>query len=366
MTRRGIYPHALALFTQLVVEPAIKAPYLSTADWLRDFFSWPDERRREWQAARLGEVIAAAARDVPFYRERLGGGGSGVSLHDLPVVSKALIRPQVDRFLAEDWRNMRHISKRTGGTTGDPWQYPLDKRAWTQMYASSIHLFERTGYRYGDRVVLLGAPASLGLDEPGVKTRLRRRLERHDTSLAGYAVDRAASAERVARAGAVAAGLWYGFAGTIAAMADAVLEEGLSVRPPRAIVTTAEPLQPAWRDRITAAFGVRPFDQYGCNDGGVMSQTCARGRFHLAENLSIVEVLDDDAPAGRGVEGEVAVTNLHARVLPFCATRAAIAPSSVRGPVPAERRGRRSSASADDRWNASSSRTAHSSPACRS
>jgi phenylacetate-CoA ligase len=60
------------------------------------------------------------------------------------------------------------------------------------------------------------------------------------------------------------------------------------------------------------------FDQYGCNDGGLMTQTCGRGRFHIAENVSIVEILDNHGrPCPPGVEGEVVVTNLHARVLPF-------------------------------------------------
>lgn len=316
MTRREIYPGFLGVLTQLVIEPLIGAPYLSTANWLRDFYSWPDERRREWQHARFQHVVALAARDVPFYRRLLSGRrADSVSRGDLPVVSKEIIRTAMDQFLADGWREMPRVAKQTGGTTGDPWNYPLDMRAWTHIYAASLHFYERAGYRYGERVVLLGAPPSL--DEKALKMRIRRRLEQHEVRLAGYAVDPEASARRVMRAAAMRGALWYGFAGTIAAMADAVLDHGLQLSGPRVIVTTAEPLQPAWRERITAAFGVMPFDQYGCNDGGVLSQTCARGRFHVAENVSIVEVIDGDQVAPPGVEGEIAVTNLHARALPF-------------------------------------------------
>ena len=310
--RRDLYPHLLGLLTPLVIERAFGAPYLSTANWLRDFAAWPAARRADWQQGRLAEVLADAARDVPFYRE-LGA----TRLDDLPVISKADIRPQMDLFRPAGWQDIPHVAKRTGGTTGDPWQYPLDKRAWTHQYAAALHFYELTGYRYGEVMVLLGAPQSLGLDDRGLKTRLRRRIERHETRFAGYEIDRAASAARVKGAGALGAGLWYGFAGTIAAMADAVLEEGLEAMPPRAIVTTAEPLLPDWRERIQAAFGIAPFDQYGCNDGGILTQTCAYGRFHIAENVSIVEVLDGTRHVAPGEEGEVAVTNLHARVLPF-------------------------------------------------
>jgi phenylacetate-CoA ligase len=314
-----VYPSALAALTPVVLEPAFRAPYLTTAHWLRDFYAWPDDRRCEWQWRRLEAVVAQARRHVPFYRELLGPRRNwrGTSLADLPPVDKIRIAAKQEAFLADDLDRRPTVAKRTGGTTGDPWRYPLDRRAWTHMYAAGLHLFERTGYRYGERVVLLGAPASLGIAERDLRARLRRRIERHDTSLAGFAVDADTSARRVLAAVKAPAALWYGFAGTIAAMADAVLERGLSVRAPRAIVTTAEPLQPEWRRRIEQAFGIAPFDQYGCNDGGVLAQTCHRGRFHVAENLSIVEVLDGDRACAPGREGDVVVTNLHAVALPF-------------------------------------------------
>ena len=41
------------------------------------------------------------------------------------------------------------------------------------------------------------------------------------------------------------------------------------------------------------------------------------GRFHVAENISLVEILDGDEPCPPGVEGDIVVTNLHAQALPF-------------------------------------------------
>lgn len=76
-------------------------------------------------------------------------------------------------------------------------------------------------------------------------------------------------------------------------MAAAVLKEGRRVRPPKAILSSSEVLLPEWRTQIETAFGVRVADEYGCNDGGVLAQTCTADRFHVADNLSIVEVLDD-------------------------------------------------------------------------
>ena len=315
----GVYPLLVGVLARRVLEPAFGAPYLSTARWLDTFFGWPDERRMAWRQERFEEVVAHALRAVPFYREQLGAtlDVAGIRLTDLPVTDKARMREAPNAFRAEGWQDIPYIDKRTGGSTGDPWAYPLDKRAWTHQYAAALHFYGRLGHRYGDKVLLLGAPPSLGVEATDLKSRVRRALERTDASLTGWDVDPAASAERARGALRARASLWYGHAGTIAAMADAALDLGLPPRPPRAIVTTAEPLQPAWARRIETAFGSAPYDQYGCNDGGVLAQTCRHGRFHLAENVSIVEVLDEGRPCPPGVEGDVAVTNLHARTLPF-------------------------------------------------
>ena len=311
------YPGLLNGPLRRPLERAAGAPYLATARWLREFFAWPDERRREWQDERLVEILNHARRAVPFYADTPADPDVRAALAALPVVDKERIKQDERAFYARGWREMRTFAKRTGGSTGVPFRYALDSRAWGQIYAAAIHFRERVGVRYGDPVVLLGAPTSLGLEALSRTERLRQRIERRERSLTGFDISPAASAERTRRVARMDAALWYGYASTVAAMAQATLERNIPVRGPRAIVTTAEMLQPAWRERIVRAFGRRLYDEYGCNDGGLLAQTCEHGRFHLAENLSIVEVVKDGLPCPPNVEGEVVVTNLHARALPF-------------------------------------------------
>ncbi|TDD34424.1 phenylacetate--CoA ligase family protein [Saccharopolyspora elongata] len=317
--RTALRPRVVSAVTRSVVEPVVRAPYLSTARWLPEFFTWPEQKRRSWQQDRLRAVLRHAQEEVPYYGDALAGRDvDGVDLAELPVVDKAMMRSCMDNFLSRGWRDIPHIAKKTGGSTGDPFQYPLDKRAWTQIYAANLYFWERTGYRYGDRLVMVGSPPSLQSASEGLKSRLRSLLEGRVVSAAGCHIDPETSLERALTAGRARGVLWYGYASHVAAMADAVLEAGVRVSPPKAIVTTAELLFPTWRERIEQAFEAPLHDQYGCNDGGIMSQECSLGRLHLAENVSIVEILDD---AGRrcrpGEEGDVVVTNLHARALPF-------------------------------------------------
>lgn len=323
-SKRSLYPSLLGVAVPLLVEPLIRAPYLTLTHWLRDFSCWPEERRRAYQQARLEAVVRHAAERVPFYRTLLGYRAmlgrrsvSSIRLTDLPVVDKLRLRQDLTAFRSEDWTRIPFIPKQSSGTTGEPWQYPLDKQAWAHIYAAALHFWELEGYRYGERAVMLGASATLNPGSQTWRSRLRSLAERRVFSAAGIEVGHTESVRRALRATAAPAALWYGFAGTIAAMAEAVEAEGMTLPGPRMIVTTAEALRPEWRRQIEAAFGAPVFDQYGCNDGGILSQTCRRGRFHVAENVSIVEILDGERPCPPGVEGDVTVTNLHARALPF-------------------------------------------------
>ena len=164
----------------------------------------PPAAREQWQRERLAEVLDHARRQVPFYREVLQPGGTDLS--SIPSIDKEQIKADETAFYAANRAEIPSIDKKTGGSTGVPFAYSLDRRAWAHQYAAAIHLRERVGFRYGEPVVLLGAPTSLGLDSPNFKSRLRHRLERHHQDLTGFAIDADASAERVRRADAVGRG----------------------------------------------------------------------------------------------------------------------------------------------------------------
>lgn len=319
--RVGLYPRLVDVATPLLVERALGAPYLTTRNWLRHYYSWSAERRQEWQQARLAEVLAHATAHVPRYRA-LAGPDSGLALEDLPIVRKDLIRLDMDAYLSVARPTPPHVLKRTSGTTGESWTYPLDRQAWTHTYAAWLYFLEQAGHRYGEPMLVLGPHGVRQNPGAGVLARLREKAERRHVLPETPDLGRAASELRLEQAARHSRALWYGYPGVIAALARAVLEGGGPTPAPRldgvrAVVTAGEMLHPLWRRQIEQAFGCRVYDEYGCNDGGILSQSCSAGRYHVAENLSLVEVLEDGRPCRPGVEGAVTVTNLHARVLPF-------------------------------------------------
>lgn len=321
------YPAVLGRCVTNVVEPFVGTRYLSVARWLDGYWKWSESQRAAWQHERLTDILGYACTNVPRYRSFAVRGDRPLVL--FPTTDKAAIRDDLPSHLSST-STRRTLAKKTGGTSGDPWQYELDIAAWSHWYGAQIHFFERAGHQYGDSKLLLGAPTSLGLSALTWKKRVRLALERKDVSLTGFDINQEPSLTRAKRATNAEASLWYGYAGVIAAMADAVLDEGMTLPGPPVIVTMAEKLQPNWRARIEKAFGSGVVEEYGCNDGGVIAHSCTEGLLHVAENVSVLEILDGDRPCARGEEGEVVVTNLHTRTMPFIRYR--IGDRAVLGP----------------------------------
>ncbi len=306
------YSPMLATATKLVVEPVLGARYLSLADERQRWWGLDADERRDWVDNTLHEILTYASNHVPAYM------GLPARLAEFPVVDKQTIIDQSEAYLSDEHEKLPVVSKHTGGTTGDPWNYPLDRVAWAESYATQIYRFRELGVEYGDRRLLLGFPASLGLNQVSASRRLRMLAERTDPSLSTLEVNHSDSLARAEEACRRDVRLWYGYASTLAGMAAAVLDAGRSLPGPPVIVTMAEPLTPAWRDDIAAAFGSTVVEEYGCNDGGIMAHRCAAGHLHLADHQSLVEILDETGrPCAPGRSGSIVMTNFHARHMPF-------------------------------------------------
>jgi phenylacetate-CoA ligase len=88
---------------------------------------------------------------------------------------------------------------------------------------------------------------------------------------------------------------------------------------PQILVTVAELRTPEMTQRLQDAFGVRPFDVYGCTEGLFGSECEHHQGIHLFEDTTLVENVDPDGqPVPAGEAGaRLLVTNLYNRVQPL-------------------------------------------------
>ena len=88
--------------------------------------------------------------------------------------------------------------------------------------------------------------------------------------------------------------------------------------PMRTIFTSGEPLYPAARAKIEAAFECKVFDSYGMTEWSGLIHECAHGQMHLVPELGYLEILDEgDEPVAEGEGGFFVWTGFLNRAMPL-------------------------------------------------
>jgi hypothetical protein len=265
-------------------------------------------------ATRAEELLAYAARHVPWWREALGGGRERVAAarwSELPTMDRALIGERFDDLVAD--RAVRreaalaHYRSRPGepmaggvrvflsaGAHGEPVPLLYDEGMWA-AYVRSLRAALAAVGAEGGRVALVGSDdlahtlgrlqelASPGLAVPiGLQDGVGRACERLE-ELQPDAV--------------------YGIASAIALVAE--------LRPriaPVAVLTGTDALDEDGRELVEEAFGATPRVSYGLTELGLVAVECRHGGdLHVHEENVLLEQ----------TEGRTYATNLVNRIQPM-------------------------------------------------
>jgi phenylacetate-CoA ligase len=82
----------------------------------------------------------------------------------------------------------------------------------------------------------------------------------------------------------------------------------------KAVITTAEMLQPRYREVIENTFGCPVYDNLGCNDGGYESYECHQHNGHHYNDIQSILEVDSKR---LDIEGRLLITNLWNKSTPF-------------------------------------------------
>ena len=282
---------------------------------------------REFQQVRLRSLLLHARHHVPYYRELFASHDAFDSageisldrLHDLPLLTKEILRARFDELLSDDLSSRRSWENTSGGSTGEPVRFVRDQSCqdWFGAMAGFFDLW--TGYRPGDRKALLwGSERDLFVGRETNRQRLAWflhnivrlnafRMTREN--MLGYV--RAINAQRPRQVLAYASSLYE--------LARYIEREGISVRSPRAVMVSAGTLFPEMRETIQRVFRAPVFNRYGSREAGDVACECEKHEgLHVSPATHYVEILrDDGACALPGETGEVVVTLLVNRAMPL-------------------------------------------------
>lgn len=290
---------------------------LEASQWLAP------EQLRALQADRLRALLATVAQRVPFYRDlfrqsRLSPDDfdSICSLARLPIVDKAMIRSNAERWTAEGALNL--VAQQTSGSSGEPLHFLLSRHRMSFDIAAKWRATRWWGVDVGDREVVLWGSAL----ETGRQDRIRQLRDRLFRSrlipsrdLTPARIDKIHAELRAFRPR-----MLFGYPSALARLAFRAQETGLPLNDLgiRVAFCTSEVLRPEWRAAIALAFGCGVANEYGARDAGFIARECPAGGMHLSAEELIVEVVDEaGTPLPAGEEGELLVTNLAGPEFPF-------------------------------------------------
>jgi phenylacetate-CoA ligase len=274
------------------------------------------------QLSRLRRQLIHAYRNIPFYRRSMEAAGITpfeiLSLSDLrvlPVLTKRDIQDHKAALLADNVPETRRVRNQTGGSTGSPLQFWVDKERFDSRRASTDRHNQWAGLRPGDWCAQLwGSRLDTGgsiLPRVTWRQQLLYRTLTLNTSLVSEAdlngyIDllhryRPRHLITYAQAGAM--------------FARHCQKVGATVRFD-SIITTAEVLQPADRAVIEETFGGRVFNRYGCRELSVIATECEHHTgMHVNADALLLEI--DPMPGLPPGLGRVLVTDLLNRSMPL-------------------------------------------------
>jgi phenylacetate-CoA ligase len=272
----------------------------------------------DWQLAkhreRLADLLSFARRHIPHYRAVIPSDIDNLVKNSqqwprLPVLSKQQIQADWTRFVIDpDVANDPTVKVLyTTGSTGIPLkiarpsaelrtqtrQLWIARRRWHPdiMRWKKLNMF-RTIESHNQNFLRLGNPKCLDLSV--------QALAEYVDQVCDYGPD------------------WvYGHCSSVYRLAHYFQREGRSITTLKLAEVTGEQLFPYQRNTIESVFGCPVVNHYGCREFWVLSYPCPLQSMHAWTDDLLLEVVRDGRPVSDGETGELLVTSLTNRVMPF-------------------------------------------------
>ena len=229
-------------------------------------------------------------------------------LNTMPVTDKAFINKNYDSFYNPDPERPSQ-KKKTGGSTGTPFYYYVDKEHLSWFWAH-IYLFWNLygGYKPGDPFVTIAGNSLRAANRQASESVYH--LLQNNYFIKGDVID---PAMKISSARIKKAGILYGYPSSIQNIIRLKPEIPGMFKNLKAIFTTSEQITPQVRKSIETAFGKPVFDMYGANDGGILTCECTE---HDGYHINMLNCYAENFINEHGMD-EILLTNLSSYTFPF-------------------------------------------------
>ncbi len=285
----------------------------------------PFENKKKKQEEQLSKLIQFSYNNVPYYNKMFDKLKIKVNdiktiedLNKLPILTKKIIKSNWQDFIPKNINAMKYINGSTGGSTGNTLQYRMSRKD----YEIGISLLYRgwgyAGYKLGDKVAVIAGSSLI----PNIKSESRKKIQAFLLNMKFYSSF--VMKKKMFMSYYKDINKWKpkfirGYASSIYLFTKFIKNNNLNLDfKPIAIFTTAEKLLGTQRKLIEQVFGVRVFDNYGLNDGGISAYECEKHNgMHIDMERAVLEVVDNNGKLVFSRQGKILATSLYNYALPF-------------------------------------------------
>jgi phenylacetate-CoA ligase len=273
-----------------------------------------------YQQMQLQRLLRHAFLHVPAYRKLLLQ--AGISLDDLdrfslqhltllPLLEKEALRQDSSAFVSDDSGHQSLHCYLTSGTTGTPIAIFFSNdmhRKWSAAYEARVRHWAGVNLRMsramiGGRMVVPEAHA--------MPPFWRYNVVERQLYMSAFHISPNNVLHYVHALNHYKPDYLVGYASSHYFLARMILEQGLNVIRPHAILTSSEKLTEEMRSVIEQAYGCEVFDGYSGLEAACLASECEHHRLHLSPDVGIVELLDENGASVKpGNVGEIVATGL--------------------------------------------------------
>ncbi|HLK60052.1 MAG TPA: hypothetical protein VKU00_26060 [Chthonomonadaceae bacterium] len=274
----------------------------------------------ETTSRRLTALLRHCAANVPYYAaliEPLGGFAAcerdpQALLRQMPILTKAILREQVEALKSRDYTTRRWYVNTSGGSTGEPVRLIQDEDYRACASANTLLFSALAGKTPGKREVRLwGSERDIFEGSVGWKGRLTAGLT-NTVFLNAFRMTPETMREYLARIQSLRPKLILAYAQALYELAQFAERERIPIAPQYAIITSAGTLYPFMKDTLKRVFGCPVYNRYGSREvGDIASELPGREGLWVPPWNNYVEIVDEaGCPVEPGEEGHILVTCL--------------------------------------------------------
>lgn len=279
---------------------------------------WSADKLREFQNARLRELINHAYNNVPFYHDILTSRGltpddikTVSDLDKIPILSKNDIREGIrSRQLLDSTAKLKDLEgNNSSGSTGEPLQFYLDRMASSLRKATAIRCWQWMDFRLGDKILRISQIPRIGfikkIQDYATRTVYVKanRLNEDEFDHIVRILNR--TKPKILRC----------YPEPLYLLAKHIEKHKDTIHQVAAINTTGSTLLPEYREFIEQVFRCKIFDSFSCEGGAGAFECPTHKLYHASDEYAITEVVNSEGKPSK--VGRLVTTDLWNLATPF-------------------------------------------------